>query len=47
MFIQGKRKEGSDKAVFYVSFVAGFAAGCFSALIVTPLDGMELVFSHY
>lgn len=34
----GKRREGSDAAVFYVSFVSGFAAGCFSAFIVTPLD---------
>jgi solute carrier family 25 glutamate transporter 18/22 len=34
----GKRREGSDKAVFYVSFLAGFAAGSFAAFIVTPLD---------
>jgi len=34
----GKRREGSTKAVFYVSFLSGFAAGSFGAFIVTPLD---------
>lgn len=34
----GPRREGSDEAVFYVSFVSGFGSGLFSALVVTPLD---------
>lgn len=42
--MQGKRREGSDQAVFYVSFIAGCAAGSFGALVVTPLDGMNPVF---
>ena len=37
--LQGKRREGSETAVFYVSFVSGFAAGSFAAFCVTPLDG--------
>jgi len=37
--MQGKRREGSETAVFYVSFVSGFAAGSFAAFCVTPLDG--------
>lgn len=34
----GKRRTGSDQAVFYVSFVSGCAAGSFGAFMVTPLD---------
>jgi len=37
--VQGKRREGSETAVFYVSFISGFAAGSFAAFCVTPLDG--------
>jgi hypothetical protein len=38
-FVQGKRREGSENAVFYVSFIAGLVAGSFGAFFVTPLDG--------
>lgn len=34
----GKRREGSDQAVFYVSFLAGLGAASFASLLVTPLD---------
>jgi len=37
--VQGKRREGSETAVFYVSFISGFVAGSFAAFCVTPLDG--------
>lgn len=42
--MQGKRRKGSDQAVFYVSFIAGLTAGSFGALVVTPLDGMSPAF---
>lgn len=42
--MQGKRRKGSDQAVFYVSFISGLAAGSFGALVVTPLDGMSPAF---
>ncbi|XP_046573668.1 mitochondrial glutamate carrier 1-like [Haliotis rubra] len=34
----GKRREGSDEAVFYVSFLSGCAAGCVASLSVNPFD---------
>ncbi|XP_059149172.1 mitochondrial glutamate carrier 1-like [Physella acuta] len=34
----GKRREGSEQAVFYHSFISGCAAGCFSSFLVTPFD---------
>lgn len=34
----GKRREGSNQAVFYVSFAAGLAAGSIGCFLVTPLD---------
>jgi len=37
--VQGRRREGSETAVFYVSFISGFVAGSFAAFCVTPLDG--------
>ena len=37
--VQGRRREGSETAVFYVSFISGFAAGSIGAFCVTPLDG--------
>ena len=36
---QGKRREGSEKAVFYVSFLAGNVAGSVASLAVNPFDG--------
>jgi len=41
--VQGKRREGSETAVFYVSFISGFVAGSFAAFCVTPLDGMSMI----
>lgn len=34
----GPRKEGSEDAVFYVTFVSGCVAGSFAALAVNPMD---------
>jgi len=34
----GKRREGSQQAVFYISFISGIAAGATCCLAVTPLD---------
>uniref|UniRef100_A0A0B6ZED3 Mitochondrial glutamate carrier 2 n=1 Tax=Arion vulgaris TaxID=1028688 RepID=A0A0B6ZED3_9EUPU len=34
----GKRRQGTDQAVFYHSFISGCAAGCFGSLLVTPFD---------
>ncbi|BFZ24649.1 hypothetical protein BsWGS_27688 [Bradybaena similaris] len=34
----GKRREGSDQAVFYHSFISGCAAGCTASFLVTPFD---------
>ncbi|KAK6985728.1 mitochondrial glutamate carrier 1 [Biomphalaria glabrata] len=34
----GKRREGSDQAVFYHSFISGCAAGCAASFFVTPFD---------
>ena len=38
-FFQGKKKLGSDKNLFYVSFVSGLAAGCIASVCVNPFDG--------
>ncbi|KAK3603298.1 hypothetical protein CHS0354_025903 [Potamilus streckersoni] len=35
---KGKRREGSNQAVFYHSFISGCLAGCTAAFLVTPLD---------
>jgi hypothetical protein len=40
--LQGKRREGSDQAVFYHSFVSGCVAGCTASFLVTPMDGEHL-----
>jgi len=45
--MQGRRREGSETAVFYVSFISGFTAGSFAALCVTPLDGINNFHTHY
>ncbi|XP_052239648.1 mitochondrial glutamate carrier 1-like isoform X3 [Dreissena polymorpha] len=34
----GKRREGSDQAVFYHSFISGLSAGCVASFSVTPFD---------
>ncbi|XP_070188555.1 mitochondrial glutamate carrier 1-like [Littorina saxatilis] len=34
----GKRREGSDQAVFYHSFVSGCIAGCTASFAVNPID---------
>nr|KAG5696793.1 hypothetical protein BaRGS_012816 [Batillaria attramentaria] len=34
----GKRREGSDQAVFYHSFVSGCVAGCTASFSVNPID---------
>ncbi|CAI9729424.1 mitochondrial glutamate carrier 1-like [Octopus vulgaris] len=34
----GKRREGSDQAVFYHSFFSGCAAGCIASFSVNPFD---------
>ncbi|ESO93234.1 hypothetical protein LOTGIDRAFT_189855 [Lottia gigantea] len=34
----GKRREGSDQAVFYHSFLSGCIAGCTASLTVNPVD---------
>ena len=41
LFLQGPRKEGSDQAVLYVSFLAGCSSGMVASLAVTPFDGMQ------
>ena len=42
--VQGPRREGSNQAKFYVSFVAGLAAGGIASLSVNPFDGMYTQF---
>ncbi|GFO42145.1 mitochondrial glutamate carrier protein [Plakobranchus ocellatus] len=34
----GKRREGSDQAVFYHSFISGCLAGCTASFMVNPFD---------
>jgi len=34
----GKKREGSDKVVFYHSFASGLAAGCCASFLVNPFD---------
>ncbi|XP_012935169.1 mitochondrial glutamate carrier 1 [Aplysia californica] len=34
----GKKREGSDQAVFYHSFISGCAAGCTASFMVNPFD---------
>lgn len=34
----GKRREGSDQAVFYHSFISGCLAGCTASFAVNPMD---------
>ncbi|CAL1548017.1 unnamed protein product [Lymnaea stagnalis] len=34
----GKRRDGSDQAVFYHSFISGCSAGCIASFLVTPFD---------
>ena len=38
-FLQGKKREGSETSVFYVSLLAGIAAGAVASLSVNPFDG--------
>ena len=45
IFVQGKRREGSDQAVFYMSFIAGIAAGGIASLSVNPFDGKLSLFN--
>lgn len=35
---QGRRREGSNQAVFYHSFLSGCVAGCIASFSVTPFD---------
>ncbi len=37
---QGKKREGSNTAVFYVSLLAGLVAGGTASFCVNPFDGM-------
>lgn len=39
VMLQGKRREGSNQAVFYHSFISGCIAGSFASLSVNPFDG--------
>ncbi len=37
--VQGKRSNNGDEAAFYVTLIAGIAAGSLACFVVTPLDG--------
>ena len=39
---QGKKREGSETSVFYVSLLAGIGAGGIASLSVNPFDGKLL-----
>lgn len=45
VLLQGKRRTGTDKAVFYHSFLSGCIAGCTASFAVNPADGKLLFIS--